>query len=159
MPQLPPFDYTPMPYDGPSPEEILALRKQFVNPAIFHYYKKPIMIVEGKGQYLFDETGRRYLDGFGGVLRLRGRRRHHAGDGIADEADAVGRQRLALRRVGFPVDPDQQRVELRVRMATTEGSSRTTPRRASNCRIMRLSSPEPWDRLLCLTMTAVNFAA
>ncbi len=70
MPQLPPFDYTPMPYDGPSPEEILALRKQFVNPAIFHYYKKPITIVEGKAQYLFDETGRRYLDGFGGIVTV-----------------------------------------------------------------------------------------
>lgn len=70
MPQLPPFDHTPMPYDGPSPEEVLALRKEFVNPAIFHYYKKPIMVVEGKGQYLFDETGRRYLDGFGGIVTV-----------------------------------------------------------------------------------------
>lgn len=70
MPTLPPFDYTPMPYEGPSPEEILALRKEFVNPAIFHYYKKPICIVEGKGQYLFDETGRRYLDGFGGIVTV-----------------------------------------------------------------------------------------
>jgi alanine-glyoxylate transaminase/(R)-3-amino-2-methylpropionate-pyruvate transaminase len=70
MATLPPFDYTPKPYTGPSPEEILALRKEFVNPAIFHYYKKPITIVEGKGQYLFDETGRRYLDGFGGIVTV-----------------------------------------------------------------------------------------
>ncbi len=70
MPQLPAFDHTPLPYEGPSPEEILALRKQYVNPAIFHYYKKPICIVEGKGQYLFDETGRRYLDGFGGIVTV-----------------------------------------------------------------------------------------
>ena len=67
---LPPFDYAPMPYDGPSPEEILALRKAHVNPGIFHYYKKPVAIVEGKGQYLFDETGRRYLDGFGGIVTV-----------------------------------------------------------------------------------------
>jgi alanine-glyoxylate transaminase/(R)-3-amino-2-methylpropionate-pyruvate transaminase len=67
---LPPFDYTPKHYDGPSPEEILALRKEFVNPAIFHYYKKPIAIVEGKAQYLYDETGRRYLDGFGGIVTV-----------------------------------------------------------------------------------------
>ncbi len=70
MASLPPFDYIPKPYDGPSPEEILALRKEFVNPAIFHYYKKPITIVEGKAQYLFDETGRRYLDGFGGIVTV-----------------------------------------------------------------------------------------
>lgn len=67
---LPPFDYTPMPYNGPSPEEVLELRRQHVSPGIFHYYKKPIMIVEGKGQYLFDEKGRRYLDGFGGIVTV-----------------------------------------------------------------------------------------
>jgi alanine-glyoxylate transaminase/(R)-3-amino-2-methylpropionate-pyruvate transaminase len=70
MSTLPPFDYSPMPYEGPSPDEVLALRKEYLNPAIFHYYKKPIMIVEGKGQYLFDETGRRYLDGFGGIVTV-----------------------------------------------------------------------------------------
>ena len=59
-----------MPYDGPSPDEVLELRRNFVNPAIFHCYKKPVMIVEGKGQYLFDETGRRYLDGFGGIVTV-----------------------------------------------------------------------------------------
>ena len=48
--QLPPFAYTPKPYTGPSPEEVLAMRKQNLSPAIFHYYKNPIMIVEGKAQ-------------------------------------------------------------------------------------------------------------
>ena len=70
MATLPPFDYTPMPYSGPSAEEVLALRKEHVSPGIFHYYKKPVMIVEGKGQYLFDEKGRRYLDGFGGIVTV-----------------------------------------------------------------------------------------
>lgn len=70
MAHLPPYNYTPIPYDGPSPDEVLALRHEFLNPAIFHYYKKPLMIVEGKGQYLFDETGRRYLDGFGGIVTV-----------------------------------------------------------------------------------------
>ncbi|MEK7952445.1 aspartate aminotransferase family protein [Luteolibacter soli] len=70
MATLPPFDYTPMPYDGPSPEEILALRQAYVSPGIFHYYKKPIAIVEGKRQYLFDDKGRRYLDGFGGIVTV-----------------------------------------------------------------------------------------
>ncbi|HEY0943629.1 MAG TPA: aminotransferase class III-fold pyridoxal phosphate-dependent enzyme [Opitutaceae bacterium] len=70
MPTLPSFPYQPKPYTGPSAEEVLALRREFVNPAIFHYYKKPLMIVEGRGQYLFDETGRRYLDGFGGIVTV-----------------------------------------------------------------------------------------
>jgi alanine-glyoxylate transaminase / (R)-3-amino-2-methylpropionate-pyruvate transaminase len=67
---LPDYDYTPMIYKGPSAEEVLALRKAYLNPGIFHYYRKPIMIVEGKGQYLFDENGRRYLDGFGGIVTV-----------------------------------------------------------------------------------------
>ncbi|MEO7413943.1 MAG: aminotransferase class III-fold pyridoxal phosphate-dependent enzyme [Opitutaceae bacterium] len=67
---LPPTTFKPQPYSGPSAEEVLATRKQFLNPAIFHYYKKPLMVVEGKGQWLFDETGRRYLDGFGGIVTV-----------------------------------------------------------------------------------------
>ncbi len=69
-PDLPPCDHQPAPWNGPSAEEVLALRKQFLSPALFHYYKKPLMIVEGRGQWLFDEKGRRYLDGFGGIVTV-----------------------------------------------------------------------------------------
>ncbi len=69
-PQLPAFDYQPQPYTGPSAEEVLALRQQFLSPAIFAYYERPIMIVEGKAQYLFDEKGHRYLDAFGGIVTV-----------------------------------------------------------------------------------------
>jgi alanine-glyoxylate transaminase/(R)-3-amino-2-methylpropionate-pyruvate transaminase len=70
LPQLPAFSHTPSPYTGPSLAEVHALRKAAVNPALFHYYKEPVMIVEGKGQYLYDETGRRYLDGFAGIVTV-----------------------------------------------------------------------------------------
>jgi alanine-glyoxylate transaminase/(R)-3-amino-2-methylpropionate-pyruvate transaminase len=67
---MPPFDYTPRPYSGPSREDVLALRRQYVNPAVFTLYRQPIMLVEGKMQYLFDETGRRYLDLLGGIVTV-----------------------------------------------------------------------------------------
>jgi alanine-glyoxylate transaminase/(R)-3-amino-2-methylpropionate-pyruvate transaminase len=70
QPKLPPLDYQPKPYTGPSADEVLALRKQFMNPGIFLYYKKPIMLVEGKMQYVWDETGKRYLDGLGGIVTV-----------------------------------------------------------------------------------------
>lgn len=70
LPVLPAFDHQPAPYTGPSAEEVLAMRREFLSPAIFHYYKRPLMIVEGRGQYLYDETGRRYLDGFGGIVTV-----------------------------------------------------------------------------------------
>jgi alanine-glyoxylate transaminase/(R)-3-amino-2-methylpropionate-pyruvate transaminase len=69
-PSLPSFSHTPKPYTGPSADEVLAWRQQFINPAVFTYYKKPLMIVEGKGQYVFDEKGRRYLDGFAGIVTV-----------------------------------------------------------------------------------------
>ena len=70
LPQLPPFDHKPKPYTGPSYDETLALRKQFLNPGLFLYYAKPLMIVEGKMQYVYDEAGRRYLDAFGGIVTV-----------------------------------------------------------------------------------------
>src|SRR6266487_1624588 len=68
--ELPPFDYQPQPYRGPAAEEVLRLRRQFLNPGIFLYYKRPLMIVEGKGQYVFDEQGRRYLDALAGIVTI-----------------------------------------------------------------------------------------
>jgi len=69
-PRLPPCDHLPRPYVGPSAAEVHAIRRRFLNPAIFTYYASPLMIVEGHMQYLFDETGRRYLDGFGGIVTV-----------------------------------------------------------------------------------------
>jgi alanine-glyoxylate transaminase/(R)-3-amino-2-methylpropionate-pyruvate transaminase len=67
---LPSCAHQPVPYTGPSAEKVLALRKEYLNPGLFLYYKKPIMIVEGKMQYVWDETGKRYLDGLGGIVTI-----------------------------------------------------------------------------------------
>ncbi len=67
---LPPTPHTPTPYTGPSAAQVLALRKQFLSPGLFLYYKQPIMIVEGKMQYVWDDTGKRYLDGLGGIVTV-----------------------------------------------------------------------------------------
>ena len=67
---MPPFDHAPRPYTGPTRHELIAMRREFVNPAVFTLYRQPIMIVEGKMQYLFDETGRRYLDLLGGIVTV-----------------------------------------------------------------------------------------
>src|SRR5690606_37350298 len=68
--QLPPTSHKPKPYTGPSREEVLAMRREFANPAIFTIYREPIMIVEGHMQYLWDETGKRYLDMFAGIVTV-----------------------------------------------------------------------------------------
>src|SRR6185369_16550413 len=69
-PTLPPYDHKPRPYTGPSRQEVLAMRQQYCNPAIFTLYQDPLMIVEGHMQYLYDETGRRYLDLFAGIVTV-----------------------------------------------------------------------------------------
>src|ERR1051325_10974336 len=67
---LPPCNHQPRTYTGPSADEVLSLRKQFLNPGIFLYYKKPLMFVEGKMQYVWDDRGKRYLDGLGGIVTI-----------------------------------------------------------------------------------------
>lgn len=69
-PTLPRFDHKPAQYTGPSRADVLAMRREFLSPAILAYYREPVMIVEGKMQYLYDETGRRYLDGFAGIVTV-----------------------------------------------------------------------------------------
>ncbi|KAG2410539.1 hypothetical protein LR48_Vigan01g022200 [Vigna angularis] len=68
--QLPPFDHKPAPYKGPSADEVFAKRKTFLGPSLFHYYQKPLNIVEGKMQYLYDDSGRRYIDAFAGIVTV-----------------------------------------------------------------------------------------
>ena len=69
-PQLPAFDFQPAKYSGPDKASLLARRKQVLNQGIFLLYKEPLMLVQGKMQYVWDETGRRYLDCFGGICTV-----------------------------------------------------------------------------------------
>lgn len=69
-PELPPSRHTPKPYTGPSFDDVMAMRKRYLTPALLTYYKKPIMIVEGFMQYVWDEKGTRYLDGIGGIVTV-----------------------------------------------------------------------------------------
>lgn len=68
--QLPPCDHTPAPWTGPSRQEVLALRRQYLSPALLLAYREPVMLVEGRMQYVWDETGKRYLDGFAGIVTV-----------------------------------------------------------------------------------------
>lgn len=69
-PKMPPFEYSPPPYDGPRTAEILRKRSQFLSPALSYLYKKPLNVVQGKMQYLYDEDGKRYLDAFAGIATV-----------------------------------------------------------------------------------------
>ena len=69
-PQLPPCDHQPKRYDGPNREEVLALRQQYLTPGLITYYREPLLVVEGRMQYVWDERGRRYLDAIAGIVTV-----------------------------------------------------------------------------------------
>lgn len=68
--QLPIIDHQPTPYSGPSRDEVIALRKQYVSPGVITYYREPMMVVEGHMQYVWDDQGTRYLDAFAGIVTV-----------------------------------------------------------------------------------------
>ncbi len=48
-------------------ERLLAAKRDFLVPCVYHFYRRPPALVRGEGAYLFDAEGRKYLDGFSGV--------------------------------------------------------------------------------------------
>ncbi len=68
--EVPATDHQPQPYEGPPKHEVVALRQQFLSPGLVTYYREPLMIVEGHMQYVWDETGKQYLDAFAGVATI-----------------------------------------------------------------------------------------
>lgn len=67
---LPVIDHRPAPYAGPTREEVIALRQQYLSPGLVTYYREPLLVVEGHMQYLWDEQGKRYLDAFAGIVTV-----------------------------------------------------------------------------------------
>jgi alanine-glyoxylate transaminase/(R)-3-amino-2-methylpropionate-pyruvate transaminase len=55
---------------GLSYDETRAVRKEYLNPGILTYYKNPVLIHQGHMQWLFDHTGKRYLDLFSGIVTV-----------------------------------------------------------------------------------------
>lgn len=100
---MPPSDHSPRPYTGPSRAEVLAMRKQYANPAIFALYKDPLMIVEGHMQWLFDETGRRYLDMFAGIVTVScGHCHPRITKAIHDQVDTLQHSTTIYLHPGMP---------------------------------------------------------
>jgi 4-aminobutyrate aminotransferase-like enzyme/Ser/Thr protein kinase RdoA (MazF antagonist) len=55
------------PVPEPSPAETLADRRERLGPNLSVSYRRPLKIVRGFGAYLYDETGRAYLDLYNNV--------------------------------------------------------------------------------------------
>jgi Ser/Thr protein kinase RdoA (MazF antagonist) len=55
------------PEEDPSPAETLASRRERLGPSLSVSYRRPLKVVRGWRQYLYDETGRAYLDVYNNV--------------------------------------------------------------------------------------------
>ncbi len=51
-------------------EEIILANKEFLFPAVFHFYKEPLVISRAKDQYVWDADGNQYLDFLGGIVTV-----------------------------------------------------------------------------------------
>ena len=49
------------------PQTILEKKKEYIMPCLGHFYQEPMQLVRGDMQYLYDSTGKEYLDCFAGV--------------------------------------------------------------------------------------------
>jgi len=51
-------------------EEIIIANKEFLFPAVFHFYQEPLVIARAKDQYVWDADGHQYLDFLGGIVTV-----------------------------------------------------------------------------------------
>ena len=51
-------------------DEIILANREFLFPAVFHYYKEPLVVARAKNQYVWDADGNQYLDFFGGIVTV-----------------------------------------------------------------------------------------
>lgn len=48
-------------------DTMLALKRKYLMPCVFHFFRKPMVLVRGKGAHVFDSDGKDYLDCYAGV--------------------------------------------------------------------------------------------
>jgi 4-aminobutyrate aminotransferase-like enzyme len=51
-------------------DEIVLASQDYLFPAVFHYYREPLVVARAKDQFVYDADGRAYLDFFGGILTI-----------------------------------------------------------------------------------------
>lgn len=51
-------------------EEIILANQEFLFPAVFHFFKEPLVVARAKDQYVWDADGNQYLDFLGGIVTV-----------------------------------------------------------------------------------------
>jgi 4-aminobutyrate aminotransferase-like enzyme len=127
-----PADRFPAP--EPAPDETLAARRRLLGRNLSVSYRRPLKIVRGFAQYLYDETGRAYLDAYNNVplvghshprvvraaqeqLALLNTNTRYLHDTIVRYAERLIRRLPAPLRVCYFVNSGSEANELALRLA------------------------------------------
>jgi 4-aminobutyrate aminotransferase-like enzyme len=51
-------------------DELILAQKEFLFPAVFHYFDEPLVLDHAKDQYVWDADGNQFLDFFGGIVTV-----------------------------------------------------------------------------------------
>ena len=51
-------------------ESLILAGKEYLFPAVFHYFDRPLVIERARDQYVWDSDGKQYLDFFGGIVTI-----------------------------------------------------------------------------------------
>src|SRR5579863_5707498 len=71
-------------------QEILLAQKEFLFPAVFHYFKEPLVISHAKDQYVWDADGKQYLDFMGGIVTISvGHCNEQVNEKVHDQIDTL----------------------------------------------------------------------
>ncbi|XP_076290271.1 alanine--glyoxylate aminotransferase 2, mitochondrial [Lasioglossum baleicum] len=68
--KMPDCKHVPSTYTGLNYKEMREAYGSVVSPSLRLFYKEPLIIHEGRKQWLWDHRGKRYLDMFGGVATI-----------------------------------------------------------------------------------------
>src|ERR1035438_8897548 len=122
-----------MPTEKMTKEEIIIANKEYLFPAVFHFYQEPLVIARGKDQYVWDADGNQYLDFLGGIVTV-------SVGHCNDQIDAkVHRQIDTLQHVSTLFANEPQAALAKKIESITPGGSNLPPETMSAMRIA--SSP------------------
>ena len=51
-------------------QELILAQQNHIFPAVFHYFKEPLVLARARNQYVWDADGNQYLDFFGGIVTI-----------------------------------------------------------------------------------------
>jgi 4-aminobutyrate aminotransferase-like enzyme len=129
--------------DPAPPEVVLARRARLLGPSLSISYRHKLKIVRGRGAYLYDHTGRAFLDGVNNIAHVGHAHPHvvealarqaailntntrYLHDGILEYAERLGATFPKPLSVVYLVNSGSEANELALRMARTISGRRDT---------------------------------